>query len=112
MVHRVKSFPEVYGQHMAGFLSVNQSAGYAILMEMWKAREFDVPVLNSLLEKRRYDDRTLRSDSANKVSTSGKDIVAINIEKLWNASSNKFKSTNLITVAKLEAKNFAKTLPV
>ena len=95
-----------------GFLSVNQAAAYSLIMELWKAREFGVPILSELLGRRRNDDRILRSDSANKVSTTGRDILAINCEKLWNKSSNKFKNTNLLKVAKKEAKTFAKSLPI
>jgi len=79
---------------------------------MWKAREFSVPYLDVLLEKRRLDDRTLRSDSANKVTSAGNDTIALNIEKLWNAASEKFKKTNLLKVAKSEARALARTLPV
>ena len=94
------------------FLSVNQTAAYSLLIEMWKAREFSVPYLDVLLEKRRLDDRTLRSDSANKVTSTGNDTIALNIEKLWNAASEKFKKTNLVKVAKSEARALARTLPV
>ena len=94
------------------FLSVNQTAAYSLLIEMWKAREFSVPYLDVLLEKRRLDDRTLRSDSANKVTSAGNDTIALNIEKLWNAASEKFKKTNLVKVAKSEARALVRTLPV
>jgi len=95
-----------------GFMSVNQMAAYALLLELWKAREFDVPLLNRLLDRRRDDNRTLRSDSSNWVSTNGQDTIALNCAKLWNLASPKFKCTNLINVAKLEAKKLAKSLPV
>ena len=93
-------------------MSVNQTTAYGLLMELWKAREFGVPVLEDLLERRRDDERVLRSDSANKVCTIGSDKLAINCERLWNLSSKKFKTTNLLKIAKIEAKNLAKTLPV
>jgi len=94
------------------FMSVNQSAAYSLLVELWKAREFDVPVMNVLLGRQRNDTRTLRSDSANQVTTMGRDTVAINAEKLWNLASAKFRTTNLLKIAKAEAKALAKTLPI
>jgi len=78
-----------------GFLSVNQSAAYGLLMETWKAREFGVPVLGELFERKRDDSRILLSDSDGKVMTEGRDIITINIERLWNRSSKNFKNTNL-----------------
>jgi len=95
-----------------GFMSVNQTTSYSLLIELWKAREFNVPVLKDLLEKRRDDERILRSDSASKVQTIGRDKLALNCERLWNLASSKFKSTNLLSVAKIEAKKLAITLPV
>ena len=94
------------------FMSVNQMAAYGLLVEMWKAREFKVPVLGSLLDRRRNDERTLRSDSENRVATTCRDSLAINIERLWNIASGKLKNTNLLTIAKSEARALAKTLPV
>jgi len=94
------------------FLSVNQMTAYALIVELWKARQFNVPVLENLLERSRNDERTLRSDTLGKVSTNGHDTVALNCERLWNLSSDKFKKTNLLKVAKSEAKKLAKTLPI
>jgi len=94
------------------FLSVNQTAAYGLLMELWKARQFDVPVLGTLLARRRNDGRTLRSDSANIVTTSGQEKLLINCERLWNRATTKFKVTNLLKVAKSEAKTIAKSLPI
>jgi len=93
-------------------LSVNQLTAYALILELWKARQFGVPVLENLLDKERNDERTLRSDSAGRVATIGRDTVAIQCEKLWNMSSIKFKNTNLLKVAKTEARNLAKSLPL
>ena len=95
-----------------GFLSVNQSAAYGLLVEVWKAREFSVPVLGNILDRRRNDTRTLRSDSANVVAAMGQDELSINCARLWNMSTPKFKNTNLLKVAKAEAKTLAKTLPI
>ena len=95
-----------------GFLSVNQSAAYSLLVELWKAREFSVPILGSMLDRKRNDERTLRSDSAATVSALGHDELALYCARLWNLSTKKFKTTNLLKVAKAEAKALAKTLPV
>ena len=78
----------------------------------WKAKEFGVPFLEDLLERKRSDQRTLRSDTTKKVSSTGRDIVARNLERLWNLSSERFKGTNILKVAKIEAKALAKSLPV
>jgi len=93
-------------------LSINQATAYALVIELWKARTFNVPILGNLLERERNDERTLRSDSSGRVSTVGSDTVALNCERLWNMSSTKFKRTNLLKVAKIEAKKLAKSLPI
>ena len=95
-----------------GFLSVNQAAAYGLLLELWKAREFGVPVLSELLERKRIDERTLRSDSAKNISSSSHGALMLKSVKLWNATNSTFKSTNLLTVAKKEAKAFVKMLPI
>ena len=95
-----------------GFLSVNQATAYSLLVELWKARLFDVPLLSDLLTGKRCDERTHRSDTLNRVTTTGRDVLALNAEKLWNMSSDRFKRTNLLTVAKEEAKKLAKSLPI
>ena len=95
-----------------GFLSVNQTSAYSLLLELWKSREFCVPFLSDLLERRRNDERNLRSDSAGKLSTVGRDSLALNSEHLWNLSSERFRTTNLLSIAKIEAKKVAKSLPI
>ena len=70
-----------------GFLSVNQTAAYSLLIETWKARQFNVPILSGLLERKRKDNRTLRSDSANKVATIGYDsVLGLHYSFLWPPS--------------------------
>jgi len=93
-------------------LSINQLIGYGTLMEAWKAREFQIPVLGTLLDRHRDDDRTLRSDSSNSVSASKREAYSQVAEKLWNLSSQKFRNTNLTKVAKSEAKKLALSLPL
>ena len=95
-----------------GFLSVNQTAAYSLMLELWKGREFEVPILGSLLGKRRNDERTLRSDTTNKQTAVANDTLSLTCEKLWNMAPHKFKTTNLLTVAKMEAKRFVRTLPI
>jgi len=84
-----------------GFMSINQMAAYGLLIEYWKAKEFGVPFLEDLLERKRSDQRTLRSDTTKKVSSTGRDIVARNLERLWNLSSERFKGTNILKVARI-----------
>jgi len=96
----------------SNFLSINQLTAYGLLVEIWKARTFNVPFLCNLLERERNDNRTLRLDTAGRVAATGFDIVALKCEKLWNMASSKFKKTNLLKVAKFEAKKLAKTLPI
>ena len=93
-------------------LSVNQLAANGILLETWKAREFDVPHLSSLLVRPRNDDRTLRSNTANHLQASVTEPFTVSAEKLWNLSSDRFKTTNLLSVAKIEAKKVVSQLPI
>ena len=95
-----------------GFLSVNQSAAYGLLIESWKARNFHVPILKDLLENKRNESMVLRSNSAGMLSTQGRDKITLNLERLWNMSSARFRSSNLLKVAKIEAKILVKSLPV
>ena len=95
-----------------GLLSVNQMIGYGIIMEMWKARNFCVPHLGSLHRRGRDDTRTLRSDSNENVFATTPDPFSVCAEKLWNSASKKFRDTNLLKVAKVEAKQLARLLPV
>ena len=81
-------------------------------MEMWKARAFDVPVLGNLIDQGRGDERTLRSDSLGTVKSVVDEPFAKICAKLWNMSSDSFKSTNLLVIAKREAKKLARSLPI
>ena len=93
-------------------LSVNQLIAYGMLMDVWKAREFRIPMLGTLLDRQRNDERTLRSDTSNKVSSTRQEAYSMNVEKLWNMSNEKFKNTNLLKVAKSEARKLASRLPI
>ena len=94
-------------------LSVNQLLGYSMIVETWKARNFNIPVLCSLLgRKRPLDNKTLRSDTFSQVSTSFDEPFAKGTAMLWNMSSDRFKSINLLVVAKSEARKLAELLPL
>jgi len=81
-------------------------------METWKARAFNVPVIASLLDNKRDDSRSLRSDTHGLVRSSVDEPFANNTAKLWNLASERFRSTNLLVIAKIEAKKLAISLPV
>ena len=97
--------------HSTSLLSINQMIGYCTLMEMWKSRTFEIPHLSGLLTCGRNDTRTLRSDTQKKVTASVTESFAISVERLWNNATDSFKGTNLLRVAKAEAKRIAKLLP-
>ena len=92
--------------------SVNQILGYSMVIETWKARNFNVPVLASLFERERSDGRTLRSDTGSQVLASFNETFSRGAATLWNMSSNSLKSTNLLIIAKAEARKLAKSLPL
>ena len=93
-------------------LSINQLIAYGTLMETWKARMFRIPHLSSLLEHKQGGDRRLRSDSAGVLRATVDEPFALTAEKLWNMSSERFKNTNLTSVAKIEAWKTAHQLPI
>ena len=96
-----------------GMLSVNQMAAYSILMDTWKARAFKVPYLSDLLrETQPRGDRVLRSDSANLLQASVAEPFTTCAQRLWNSSSVVFRMTNLLSVAKAEARKTAMLLPI
>jgi len=83
-----------------------------MLIETWKARNLKIPVLSSLLDRKRVDNRTLRSDSLSLVSPTVTEPFSVGTAKLWNLSSQRFKTTNLLTIAKIEARKTAEQLPL
>jgi len=85
-------------------LSVNQTIAYSALVEIWKARTLKVPVLESILDRVRNDERTLRSDSQQLVKYTYNEPFARATAKLWNNASERFRSTNLMVIAKQEDK--------
>jgi len=93
-------------------LSINQLIAYSMILEVWKSRIFKVPHLATLHDNDRDDNRTLRSDTANNIRSSVVEPFAVCSEKLWNMSSHRFKATNLIKVAKIEARKMVQRLPV
>ena len=72
----------------------------------------NVPVFGALIEQGRKDERTLRSDTLGAVRSAIDEPFAKACAKLWNMSSNSFRSTNLLAVAKKEAKKLAASLPI
>jgi len=95
-----------------GLLSVNQMIAYSCLMEAWKAKTFNVPILKSVFDRERKDSRILRSDTNNIVTYKSNEAFARNSSKLWNLASTRFKNTNLTIVAKNEAKKLVNSLPL
>jgi len=95
-----------------GMMSVNQMVAYGCLMETWKAAAFNVPILGSMFDRKRRDDRDLRSDAAGVVQSNVDESFANSAAKLWNLASEKFKSTNLLVIAKQEAKSLVRSLPI
>jgi len=93
--------------------SVNQLIAYGILMDVCKAREFRIPVLGNILAHgQRKDNRSLRSDASGKVFATRSEAYSVKAERLWNMSTETFKNTNLLKVAKAEAKTLALSLPI
>ena len=87
--------------------SINQMTALNVLIETWKAINLGIPSIRRHFKRRdshRYGEmfRT-PSDQASFVYKA---------VQLWNSSSESFKRTNLLKVAKIEAKNFVKTLPI
>jgi len=93
-----------------GMLSVNQTIAFNIIMDVWKARQFNVPVIGTLLRKRHHPTKTLRSEG--KETADSTESFAKAAEKLWNSASERLRMTNLVVVAKKEAKELAQTLPI
>ena len=93
-------------------LSINQLIAYGILMDVWKAREFRIPVLENILIRRKNDTHSLRSDSKGKETAMKFEAFSLKAESLWNMSTDRFKTTNLLKVAKAEAKTLALSLPL
>jgi len=92
-------------------LSINQLAAYSILLETWRAKTSAIPHLSSLLTYGRSDERTLRSDTTKNASASSCEPFAMCAAQLWNLTSERFKDTKSIIVAKKEARTTAAQLP-
>ena len=98
--------------HDVGCLSVNRTLAYIILIENWKAINFKVPVLKETLTECTSENRTLRSVTAHLVKPSSQEPYSIASSKLWNLASVRFRKTNLINIAKKEAKELVNRLPL
>jgi len=92
-------------------LSMNQLAAYNALIEIWKSRALSVPFLSSIHKNKRTADRTLRSETSNNLQAAITEPFALCTERLWNRSSDRLKRTNLLSIAKIEARATAKQLP-
>ena len=88
-------------------LSINQLACKSILLELWKARNFNI---EGIMKNFKYRDIPRFKDLF-RTSKDPKSFVSV-ASKLWEKSSKRFRDTNLISVAKKEAEKLAKTLPI
>ena len=57
-------------------------------------------------------ERTLRSESMGLVKPSINEAYTQLSSKLWNLASPRFRNTNLLTIAKIEARKLVDTLPL
>ena len=66
------------------------------------------------INQTRQSQRTLRSDTQSVLRTNEKipDSFLAKAAKLWKMASHRFRTTNLLKVAKMEAMTIAKTLPI
>ena len=95
-----------------GWQSINQIVSYASLIEMWKAKAFKVPYLDSLLKLKHNEYQSLRSNKKDILKSTIDEPFANIVEKLYNMSTDRFKQTNLIVNAKNEARILVNTLPI
>ena len=95
-----------------GWQSINQIVSYASLIEMWKAKAFEVPYLDSLLQLKHNEYQSLRSNKKDILKSTIDEPFANIVEKLYNMSTDRFKQTNLIVNAKNEARILVNTLPI
>jgi len=95
-----------------GCLSVNRILAYTILIENWKAVNFGVPILENILTECTQQNRTLRSETEHLVKPNSQEPYAVASSRLWNLMSVRFRTTNLINVAKQEARALLDTLPL
>jgi len=95
-----------------GFLSVNRTLAYAMLIENWKAINFGVPKLEKVFTSCTSVNRTLRSESSHLVKPTSPEPYAIISSKLWNLSTTKFRTTNLLNIAKKEARDLLSKIPL
>ena len=96
-----------YMLRKCNLLSINQLTCRSILMELWKARKFNV---EGIMGKFKHRDNARFKDLF-KTSEDPKSFISI-ASKLWERSSKRFRETNLINVAQEEAEKLAKTLPI
>ena len=92
-------------------LSINQMTSYTMLIETWKSINITkiFPFNQTCTSKRVLRSNTtqlLRSDTASSEPFTSKAI------RLWTMTSPRFKTTNLLKIARIEALALAKTLPL
>ena len=90
-----------------GMISVNQMICKAVLMEAWKAQKFDIESIVEAFQSR----KSKRFENCFKATTDPRSFVSV-ASKLWEQSTVRFKDTTLIKVAKEEAENLVKIMPV
>ena len=90
-----------------GMLSVNQIACHSILMETWKALHLEVESISAHFQlrnsKRFADELQGSNDPKSFISCAA---------RLYNKTSKRFKQTNLTKVARIEALDTVKLLPI
>ena len=90
-------------------LSLNQMLAYSILMETWKIRKLRIESISDCWTQ---PSRSSRASSRGEIIPVVQDPYVQNAAKLWNSTSDRFKNTELIAVAKKEARILVKTLPI
>ena len=98
--------------NMVGWQSINQIVSYASLIEIWKAKAFKVPYLDSLLQIKHNKYQSLRSNTKHVLESTTDEPFANIVEKLYNKTTDRFKNTNLINNAKHEARSIVSSLPI
>jgi len=94
----------------AGMLSINQLVGQNIAMEMWKAKYFKItPIIEDF--KLRLSKYGLRNENQFQTQKDSGSFITVG-SRIWEKSSERFKSTVLVKTAKVEARKFAQSLPI
>lgn len=94
-------------------LSQNQMSALEVLMQAWKAKNFNLSPLNDFC-RGEYVCAGLRSEAQGIVKQRESYVKGFQktVNFLWNQTSAWFRTTNVLKVAKIEALNFVKQLPI